>query len=392
MASISRSFLNPTVRNAAAKAARRLSDWWDGFDGDDEAEAAAPERAQPAQGRVFRPAVVEALSPKPGEFKGPLLGGEDEDKGKPRATPNSFDELNIHPLDANWRYAPVVRPSESGERPVSQSRAIAKPAYLVVMPPREQPRFDYKIGALEGLWGGGRIGPTMAGGAILDRARAYGSQGLRVATIGGGLGSLARAMVESGAPEAVNIDWREDCLVRAAAADDRFGLSSKIQHWLIDPSRWAFEGQTFDHIMSFDALTYLEDRWRMIVQVRDALRPGGQWTVCDFLAEEDAVFVQGAWAEGAPWPRVIVEHELRRAGLRLVSQADQSEVLLTSIRNGVRRAAAALKEVADAQQCDKTARGVMAETARELARWAVVRDALLAKRLKAAILTIEKPS
>jgi len=190
------------------------------------------------------------------------------------------------------------------------------------------------VEALQLVWGEGFLSP---GGprevaALLDGVPVRGRQ---VLDIGSGLGGIDLLLVEAhGAAEVIGIDVEPLLVDSARALVAGRGLEQRISFRLVEPGPLPFGDESFDLVVSKDAIVHVPDKAALYREVLRVLRAGGRFAASDWLfgpGAEDSAAMK-AWLAELPLSFAFITPEeagaqLERAGFEAVSVIDRSAVI-----------------------------------------------------------------
>lgn len=140
--------------------------------------------------------------------------------------------------------------------------------------------------------------------------------GARVLDLGCGIGSLTEHLAERTGARFDGVDFADLAIARAtervgARLD---GLADRLSFAVADLDVHAPPAATYDAIVAFDTLYFVEDLDRLVRAVRDGLRPGGRfvafWSAIVPDGVPDADVADRLSADGT-----LLAHALRAAGL-----------------------------------------------------------------------------
>ena len=185
------------------------------------------------------------------------------------------------------------------------------------------------IAVLELVWGEGFMAP--GGKGNVDRmVGELDLKGKRVLDIGCGLGGPAMVLARDHGAHVVGTDLEAPLVARARDDAERAGLADRLDFRVVEAGPLTFEDASFDVVFSSGAFTQIDDKEAMFAEVARVLRPGGWFTVYDWLkAPGDYSAAMRAWfeLEGLTYAmRTLEDYEvlLRDAGFAEVTVSDAS--------------------------------------------------------------------
>lgn len=188
---------------------------------------------------------------------------------------------------------------------------------------------DAMIATLELIWGEGFMAP--GGKGNVDRmVEGLNLAGKSVLDIGSGIGGPAIVLARDHGARVTGIDLEAPLVARARAYATKAGLSDRLDFQIVAAGPLGFADDSFDIVFSSGAFTQIDDKDGMFAEVRRILKPGGWFTVYDWLkAPGDYSAAMRRWfeLEGLTYAmRTLEDYEalLRGAGFIEVDVADAS--------------------------------------------------------------------
>ncbi|HWA21403.1 MAG TPA: class I SAM-dependent methyltransferase [Caulobacterales bacterium] len=188
---------------------------------------------------------------------------------------------------------------------------------------------DYRLDALQRLWGEGRIAPPMAG-----EGEAYAALGLsaaaEVALLGPGLYADVAPVLSAKAVKL--LEWRSETMAALAAASaDKANVSVEA----LDLDVTTLPAEAFDALVSFDEFSYAANPMRLALQIARTLKPGAKALIEIYVGGPDPDF-DAAFASAFAEPQIhqhnVIAHALTEAGLDIEADEDVSAVHVAAAR------------------------------------------------------------
>ncbi len=196
------------------------------------------------------------------------------------------------------------------------------------------------IAALQWLWGDGNLAP---GGPadLADMLDGIDTTGKSILDIGSGLGAIAVDLVRThGAATVVGVDVEPHLVEHSRERASKANLSHAVSFETVRPGPLPFEDETFDVVVTKDAIVHIPDKARFYKDVRRVLKPGGAFAGSDWLRGG-----QGAYSDtAAHWLEIVhldfelqnleqTSTALRHAGFENIRLNDRNEWYKTEIKN-----------------------------------------------------------
>ncbi len=105
--------------------------------------------------------------------------------------------------------------------------------------------------------------------------------GMRVLDVGSGLGGAARTLASAFGCQVTGIDLTEEFCRAAEALTARTGLGGRVAFQHGDALEMPFDDGAFDVVWTIHATSHIQDKERLLGQMRRVLRPGGRLALYD---------------------------------------------------------------------------------------------------------------
>jgi SAM-dependent methyltransferase len=171
-------------------------------------------------------------------------------------------------------------------------------------------------------------------GATRELARLAELQpGMRVLDVGSGVGGPARTLAAEFGCQVIGIDLSRSYCQAAEILTTRMGLSDKVSFRHANALDMPFEDQRFDAVWMQHVLMNIEDKARLVVEVRRVLRDGGAFAFHEVLTGSgERLHFPLPWANQPEISFMVSSEELRQlldaAGLKERAWIDETEEVL----------------------------------------------------------------
>jgi len=174
------------------------------------------------------------------------------------------------------------------------------------------------IAALQWLWGDGNMAPggTNDLGVML---RGIDTQNKVILDVGSGLGAIAVALAKDySAASVIGIDVEPHLVEHSCERAKKANLTDKVEFQQVVPGPLPFSDNTFDIVVTKDAIVHIPDKAEFYRDVLRVLKPGGAFVGSDWLRGG-----QGAHSDTAARWLEIVHLDFELQNLQQTSQALQ---------------------------------------------------------------------
>lgn len=152
------------------------------------------------------------------------------------------------------------------------------------MPTEVHQEYDEELTAvLEAVWGEGFMSP--GGSSEIDRVlRGMTLEGKQVLDFGCGLGGASVHMASQYMASVTGVDIEAGLIERCRNLAAKYNVSHRTHFICVQPGPLPFESGFFDVVTSKDAIIHIADKRALMTEVCRVLKPGGFFSVGDWLA------------------------------------------------------------------------------------------------------------
>lgn len=139
------------------------------------------------------------------------------------------------------------------------------------------------IAALQWLWGDGNLAP---GGTedLGDMLNGVDTTGKSILDVGSGLGAIAVELTKTyRAASVTGIDVEPHLVAHSRERAKKAGVADKATFELVTPGPLPFADNSFDIVVTKDAIVHIPDKAGFYTDVRRVLKPGGVFAGSDWL-------------------------------------------------------------------------------------------------------------
>jgi phosphoethanolamine N-methyltransferase len=139
------------------------------------------------------------------------------------------------------------------------------------------------ITALQWLWGDGNLAPggTDDLGEMLD---GIDTQAMDILDVGCGLGAIAVDLVQNrGAASVVGVDVEPHLVAHSRERAKKAGVHDTVSFQVVTPGPLPFADDTFDLVVTKDAIIHIPDKAAFYADVLRVLKPSGAFAGSDWL-------------------------------------------------------------------------------------------------------------
>jgi SAM-dependent methyltransferase len=161
--------------------------------------------------------------------------------------------------------------------------------------------------------------------------------GTEILDLGCGIGGAARTLMTEFKTIVTGVDLVEEFVLTARELNDRIGLDGQIKFHESDAQQTPFAENSFDVVFSQHISMNIEDKSRLVEEVRRVLRPGGRFVLYEICAGNgDQPHFPVPWA-GDPSINFLIEPQSLRelvesAGFKTLEWRDVTAVSLKWIQ------------------------------------------------------------
>ena len=160
---------------------------------------------------------------------------------------------------------------------------------------------DTFITGLQWLWGDGNMAP----GGTDDLGEMLGgidSRNKSVLDVGSGLGAIAIALVRDyQAASVIGVDVEPHLVEHSRERARKAGLADKVSFEQVTPGTLPFKDNSFDIVVTKDAIVHIPDKAQFYKDILRVLKPGGAFAGSDWLRKG-----QGACSDtAAAWLEIV---------------------------------------------------------------------------------------
>jgi SAM-dependent methyltransferase len=186
---------------------------------------------------------------------------------------------------AKWRVSPARG------RTILQTHPRGQAVTVKIDQPSEAGEYDAGMQTLlQLLWGDGFLSP---GGAAEVACLLEGSNiaGCSVLDIGCGLGAVDELLAtRHGAQAVLGVDVDPGLLATMKQRIERAGLAARVTSLCVKPGPLPLEADSFDVVLSKDAIVQIPDKPAVFADAYRVLRPGGALIVSDWLRGDSGAY------------------------------------------------------------------------------------------------------
>ena len=196
---------------------------------------------------------------------------------------------------------------------------------------------DTFITGLQWLWGDGNMAP----GGTDDLGEMLGgidSRNKSVLDVGSGLGAIAIALVRDyQAASVIGVDVEPHLVEHSRERARKAGLADKVSFEQVTPGTLPFKDNSFDIVVTKDAIVHIPDKAQFYKDILRVLKPGGAFAGSDWLRKGQGTCVPTLPPRG--WRSSIWTSSCRTRNKRppRCSKADLKESASTIEMNGTKR-------------------------------------------------------
>ena len=199
---------------------------------------------------------------------------------------------------------------------------------------------DTFITGLQWLWGDGNMAP----GGTDDLGEMLGgidSRNKSVLDVGSGLGAIAIALVRDyQAASVIGVDVEPHLVEHSRERARKAGLADKVSFEQVTPGTLPFKDNSFDIVVTKDAIVHIPDKAQFYKDILRVLKPGGAFAGSDWLRKG-----QGACSDtAAAWLEIVhldfelqnleqTSTALQQSGFERIRLNDRNEWYKEEIKN-----------------------------------------------------------